>query len=457
MGATAVYHLGRAFGFDRGFAEFSDVTDAGRSIELTADEVNRAVFSMLERFSARDSRLPFFLFVHYFDPHSPYLLRQAGRVTEASGSLGRLVAGYDSEIRFVDEHVGYLMKRLQSLGLTEKLLICVTADHGEEFGERGNAGGHADMYRETHRVPLIVTGPGVPRARISTRVSSVDLPVTLAGLAGAAYSSEVDGVPFSWALHSPTSSDRQQDRPFLLLGYPSYTRSAQILQGSWSFIWNLDGVYERAYVQRLSDVDTDALVEDGFREVLPAPTPSGGAAVYPLPIIDLEPHWMTTVIRGKPQGCPARVSVRLDPGMTYFEDPIELGRGLRLRFPVSRYDHAAIEVIPAECGDAVFALWTEYSTVAPHVGSGMGIVTAIHRGLMTRRKTTKHDELFDLSTDPGMLNNLAEEASQELRANEMKATLKAAYRLKAEPVAADPLWQYSEEDWERLKALGYVQ
>ena len=71
--------------------------------------------------------------------------------------MNQLMEGYDSEsVR--RRAVGNLLWHLRLLGLDRNLLVCITADHGEQFGEHGYTGGHADMYRETTRVPLVLAG-----------------------------------------------------------------------------------------------------------------------------------------------------------------------------------------------------------------------------------------------------------------------------------------------------------
>ncbi|UCF81738.1 MAG: sulfatase [Acidobacteriota bacterium] len=137
---------------------------------------------------------PFFLWLHYFDPHAPYTppapfhpgTPPAGRLQEDWDEyahtfphlyqqsfpelLARLKALYRGEVRYVDEKIGEILKALDSAGLSEKTLVVLTSDHGEEFYEhQGYLHGHS-FYEELVRVPLILRGPGIPRGK---RVAAV--------------------------------------------------------------------------------------------------------------------------------------------------------------------------------------------------------------------------------------------------------------------------------------------
>src|SRR5262249_41358275 len=101
--------------------------------------------------------------------------------------LADMVGRYDGDILFADTVVGKLLARLQAMGLLERTVIVVTADHGEEFYDHENWGHGQSVYNELLHVPLLVRYPAVlPRgARIEEPVMSVDIMPTLLELAGA--------------------------------------------------------------------------------------------------------------------------------------------------------------------------------------------------------------------------------------------------------------------------------
>ena len=98
---------------------------------------------------------PFFLFLNYFDPHTPYHAPPRFRGSDRSP-----VIAYDEEIRFMDHHLGRLFEGLDAEGLLGQTLIVVTADHGELLGEHGRFGHGASLEEPLLRVPLLVRPPG---------------------------------------------------------------------------------------------------------------------------------------------------------------------------------------------------------------------------------------------------------------------------------------------------------
>jgi hypothetical protein len=104
-----------------------------------------------------------------------------GRV-RAYGSIEAAIDSYDDSILYVDALLGKLFRYVQ----TEKpnTLLIVTSDHGEEFYDHGGFGHGFSLYNELLHVPLVIWGPGVPRAVSSEPTSHVDLMPTLARYLG---------------------------------------------------------------------------------------------------------------------------------------------------------------------------------------------------------------------------------------------------------------------------------
>jgi len=161
------------------------------------------------------SERPFFLFLHYLDPHADYfppaemarrfgvdsadplagvaqrlllrdgLRRAAGGSFEApsAAQLATLLALYDAEIAFTDIHVGRLLSGVERL--SRDTIVAVTADHGEEFGDHGGLMHGITLYQEQLHVPLILAGAGLqPGREVALPVSLASLWATLAELAG---------------------------------------------------------------------------------------------------------------------------------------------------------------------------------------------------------------------------------------------------------------------------------
>ena len=130
----------------------------------------------------------FFLWVHYYDPHYSY--EKHPGTTEFGPDK---VALYDHEIRYTDDQIGRLIEGLKSRGLYEKTVFVVTGDHGEGFGEHGIDLHGYHLYAAQTKVPLIIRVPGVPPSRVVTPVVHADILPTLANLAGAEPSAEMEG------------------------------------------------------------------------------------------------------------------------------------------------------------------------------------------------------------------------------------------------------------------------
>ncbi len=221
--------LKRDFGFHRGFSAFTHLEEGGVAgyqlkrmfwhrllcggpgeenpkDRIRADRVTSRALQWLEQVPVPGQ--PFFLWLHYMDPHEPYspnpapatgpyrgrFLRSSGLVQTIMGGglletadLDRLQLLYDEEILAFDRQLGRLVSFLRARGLLQQTVVVVTADHGEEFLEHGGLGHGHTLYDELLRVPLLVRFPGGDGARASWEngLQLIDLYPTLLALAGA--------------------------------------------------------------------------------------------------------------------------------------------------------------------------------------------------------------------------------------------------------------------------------
>jgi arylsulfatase A-like enzyme/Flp pilus assembly protein TadD len=144
----------------------------------------------LEQVDSVMGKPPFFLFVHYFDPHfpkdppPPY----ASHVDPSLpiGSHERQIQLYDGEIMYTDEHVGRLIDGLRQRGLLDNTLIVFTADHGEGLDEHGERTHAYFTYGQTLNVPLIFSMPGkVPSGVVSQGLARhIDIVPTVLDILG---------------------------------------------------------------------------------------------------------------------------------------------------------------------------------------------------------------------------------------------------------------------------------
>jgi len=196
---VGAFVLERRFGLNRGFDVYDDDIPrdptAGDRLEAErrGDQVVDRALSWLGTVDAR----PFFAWVHLYDAHAPYAAPEPFATRFASSP-------YDGEVAFVDQQVGRLLKALDDSGRRNDTLIVIVGDHGEALGEHGELTHGVLLYEPTLHVPLIVAAPGVLQPRVvNTRVSTVDLPPTVAALAGVPFPAtpkQLDGRDLSAAL-----------------------------------------------------------------------------------------------------------------------------------------------------------------------------------------------------------------------------------------------------------------
>lgn len=164
---------------------------------------------------------PFFAYIHYMGPHSPYGPREylldreppsrlltdyprpmggayplggpAGEATEQE--IEEMKVLYAADIRCVDLHVGRLVDWLRDAGKLSETLIVVTADHGEEFLEHGSWNHGSSAFAEVARVPFILYDEGAvpPGVRVRDLTRQIDLMPTILDLAGIECPKEIQG------------------------------------------------------------------------------------------------------------------------------------------------------------------------------------------------------------------------------------------------------------------------
>ena len=203
---TSHIYVAPAYGFDEGFERFDFVEDR------RADDVAGRATLLLDQVGDR----PFFLFLHFYDPHAHYSPPPATRVLFPSRYAGplqgllthfhrrtsarmppdyleHLRSLYDGEIRFVDDQIGRVLDHIRARGLERSTLVLVTSDHGEEFLDHGSWTHGRTLYEEIVRIPLIVHGPGVAPRREAGQASLLDVAPTILAWAGLPRPSHAQG------------------------------------------------------------------------------------------------------------------------------------------------------------------------------------------------------------------------------------------------------------------------
>ncbi len=193
------------YGFNKGFEKFdSSVLEVGNPHDVsTAVPLTDLAIADLDELTP-----PFFMWVHYFDPHFEYMSHDAWH------SFGDDdIARYDQEIAHTDREIGRLLDTLEERGLLENTVVIFTSDHGEEFGEHGGEF-HYTCYEEVVRVPLAIAGPGIEPGTSDVPAQQIDFLPTVLALAGVGVVPE--GLPGIDLLNPPAGERAvfiERDRP----------------------------------------------------------------------------------------------------------------------------------------------------------------------------------------------------------------------------------------------------
>lgn len=199
-------------GFEQGFDVYQDEAGDAREIRWRAQDW----------VDARSGERPFFLYLHALDVHWPWPVPDAyaarwapleavnAQRDRASGALRdaindgtrvlsdaereAMLALYDGSLRYVDDQLAELFAWLERRELWQDTIVCIVADHGEEFGEHGRVGHGHGLHEGLLRVPWILRVPARAPARVNAPVSLIDVFPTLLAAAGLRAPPTHDGV-----------------------------------------------------------------------------------------------------------------------------------------------------------------------------------------------------------------------------------------------------------------------
>lgn len=193
--------VGSERGFDRGFDFFDDLNALGHAHVSSGPLTEKG----MEWIST--AKEPFFLFLHYFDPHFNYIehagltthepyrgaLQSGMNIWAIRDSIGRygpddfqyLRELYAGEVRYVDSQLGRLLDLLEADGTLARTAVVVTGDHGEEFMEHGWLGHTRNLYDNLLQVPLILFLPWLLEPEVRNEPAMlIDIYPTLLSVAG---------------------------------------------------------------------------------------------------------------------------------------------------------------------------------------------------------------------------------------------------------------------------------
>ncbi len=269
---------------------FEVLHEDGSLSELGSSKTSRVYVDRLLHFFESHQDVPFFAFVHLYDPHDPFEPRPpynslyadleekeqhekdlAKVRTVIAEPLARLFgmpsreelerAGidaehyvdfdkdwYDGSIRGMDAEIGRIFERLRELGLDEDTLVVFAGDHGEEFLEHGKMFHGQTVYGELTRVPLIMRWPGgiPPGKTVDAVTETIDVMPSVLEMSGIVLPEGIQGhslVPLlredggSWQ-DRPAISEKAKTKPGEAAPWPADTESYSMVDGGFKLIHN---------------------------------------------------------------------------------------------------------------------------------------------------------------------------------------------------------------------------
>lgn len=177
--------LDQRFGLNQGFDTYDSPFDLHKEGTKDIGDIKclggKVVDSAIQ-WLKRSPSVPFFVFLHLYDLHSPYNVPPPYRE--------RFGTGYEAELRYVDEEIGRLWAFLSQRGLLKNTLIVFTSDHGEGLGQHGESSHGYFIYQSTLWVPLIFHWPSASKVNFPSRVRTpaglVDVAPTILQFVGIA-------------------------------------------------------------------------------------------------------------------------------------------------------------------------------------------------------------------------------------------------------------------------------
>jgi len=223
--------LAKPFGMAQGFETYDDslIINGVAQPERTGDQT---VMRAIQWLAGRDRSRPFFLFVHLYDPHTPY-----APPTPFASAIDDPYAG---EVAFADECVGRLLDAVRAEDVYDASVVVVTSDHGEMLGEHGEAEHGYFVYESAIKVPLIIKHPGQRTAeRVGGIVGLVDITPSICSIVDVAMPAGLAGRDISQ--RAEAGPGRPARALYTQSAYPQINYDANSLFGlveeRWKLIW----------------------------------------------------------------------------------------------------------------------------------------------------------------------------------------------------------------------------
>jgi choline-sulfatase len=189
----------------------------------------------------------------YNDHEDPAFPRHPGKIADRH-DMRRLIDGYDTGVRYVDDQIGRIVAFLKESGVYEDTAIIISADHGENLGELGIYGEHGTADDTTCRVPLIIKYPGGAGGVKNTRFHyNLDLVPTLMELLGGPQKAIWDGESFAAAVRQGADCGREE----VIISQCCHVCQRSVRWAHWLYMRTYHDGYHLFPQEMLFDLEND--------------------------------------------------------------------------------------------------------------------------------------------------------------------------------------------------------
>ncbi|MEI6521250.1 MAG: sulfatase-like hydrolase/transferase, partial [bacterium] len=277
---------------------YNEIYNTGAGGMESAEEVSPVVLDWINRNAEKDD---WFLHVNYWDPHTPYRApydfgnpfenhpppawvtqetidkhrkmvgphkireismfdnnenpkypRQPGEI-ENMDNWKRFIDGYDCGIKYMDDHIGKILKSFAAAGVLDDMVIIISSDHGENMGELGIYAEHATADCITTRIPMIIKWPGYIKDHIDKGLHyNLDLLPTLAELFDLPLESAWDGKSYKDAFYG-----KECGRDYLVVSQCAHVCQRGVRFDNWHYIRTYHDGYHLFPQEMLFDITID--------------------------------------------------------------------------------------------------------------------------------------------------------------------------------------------------------
>lgn len=332
------------------YAGFNEIHNTGKGGMESAEEVDPVLFPWLERNAKNDN---WFLHVNFWDVHTPYRApleygepfandplpkhlddealiarhnkivgphcsleiqmynddelpkypRHPGKVNDLK-SMRRIVDGYDTALRYVDDRVGLMVKMLKDAGVYDDTVIIISADHGENFGELGIYGEHGTADVATCRIPMIIKWPGMMQGTVDQGLHyNIDLAPTLMDLLGRPHKPLWDGTSYADTLRTGKATGHDQ----LIISQCAHVCQRSVRWDRWLYMRTYHDGFRLFPEEMLYDIVADPFEQKDVAQQNPQIVREGAwrleqwhaAQMQKMPAPKVDPLW-TVIEEGGP-------------------------------------------------------------------------------------------------------------------------------------------------------------